>query len=273
MILWHDGSWLDDAKASRPIADRGGLLGDGLFETMRVRGGQLVRGGAHAARLMRSCQSLGLRCPVDEPGLENLAAELVQRNGMRDAAIRLTVSAGTGARGLPRAEDAMTIMTLVAHKPALPPKSVSLQTSKIKRSPSSPATAHKTLSYIDNISARREAKTAGADMALMLDTAGNLSGSDCANLFWYIGDQIFTPALGCGVLAGTVREGILAGMSVSEGCFHPRDLQQANTMFLTNALIGIVPVDRLDGSKVACDPARIEQVRRLVGFTEPASQD
>jgi branched-subunit amino acid aminotransferase/4-amino-4-deoxychorismate lyase len=273
MIVWHDGSWLEDTKASRSLADRGGLLGDGLFETMRVRGGQLVRGSAHAARLIRSCQALGLCCPIDEPELEDLVAELVQRNDLHDAAIRLTVSAGAGARGLPRAEDAKTVMTLVGHSPADPPSSVSLQTSTIRRSPSSPATAHKTLSYIDNVSARRQAKTAGADMALMLDTAGNLSGGDCANLFWYIGDQLFTPALGCGVLAGTVRELVLARMSAREGCFHPGDLQQANTVFLTNALIGIVPVDRIDGSKAACDPGRIEQVRRVVDISESAKQD
>lgn len=265
MIVWHDGAWLEESQASRNIADRGGLLGDGLFETMRVCGGQLVRGGAHAARLLASCRYLGLNCPIDADGLQVLVAELVRLNELSEASVRLTLTAGSAKRGLARSADGKSVLSLVAHIPAERPQSVSLHTSAIRRSPSSPATSHKTLSYIDNIAARREAQAAGADMALMLDTAGNLSGADCANLFWIADDQLCTPALDCGVLRGTLRDVLAAGLSPEEGRFQPHVLQRASLVFLTNALMGLVPVDRIDGHAIESDADRLEQLRELAG--------
>lgn len=264
MIVWHNGVWLEEDLATRSIADRGGLLGDGLFETMRVCKGQLVRGQAHTGRLLASCRFLGLSCPVDANGLQALVIELMHRNGLSDASVRLTLTAGSGKRGLTRSEDGAAILSLVAHIPAELPQTLSLQTSTVRRSATSPATAHKTLSYIDNIAARREAQSAGADMALILDTAGNLSGGDCANLFWFAGDQLWTPGLECGVLRGTVRDVLIAGLPVKQGCFHPSVLTQASLVFLTNALMSIVPVDRIDGRALKSDRAPLQKLRGVI---------
>ncbi|WP_417494908.1 aminotransferase class IV, partial [Maricaulis sp.] len=127
------------------------------------------------------------------------------------------------------------------------PASLSLATVSQRRSPSSIAARHKTLSYIDNAMARREAVRAGAGMALLLDTDGHLSGTDCANLFWMRDGRLFTPALECAVLPGTVRGAIMAEAAVEQGRFTPDELAQADCVFVTNALMGAVAVTGIDG--------------------------
>lgn len=234
-----------------PAADRGALLGDGVFETLRWRGGEVERLSRHMTRLEAACAALGLPCPMSEGKLASLAFEICDRNKLKDAALRLTVTAGIGPRGLDRDPDARPSVLLTAAARTAPPSSITLKTSQIRRAPTSLAALHKTLGYTDNLAARREARQAGAGMALLMDTGGYLSGADCANLFWMRSGTLFTPGEECAVLPGTARAAILDGLSVEMGAFGRDALTGAECVFVTNALMGAVPVSALDGKAVA----------------------
>ena len=249
--VWLGGEWMPAGEASWPAADRGALLGDGVFETLRWRGGAVVRIERHLTRLQAACQALGLTCPVDAKLLAELAADICERNALTDAALRLTVTAGIGPRGLDRDPKGQPSVLLTAAARTAPPSSIALKTSVIRRSPTSLAAAHKTLGYTDNLAARREARNAGAGMALLLDTGGYLSGADCANLFWMRSGTLFTPGLECAVLPGTARAAILDAVPVETGAFGREALSGAECVFVTNALMGAVPVSALDGKAVA----------------------
>ncbi|WP_203291664.1 aminotransferase class IV [Maricaulis parjimensis] len=249
--VWLDGHWLDAGAASWPAADRGALLGDGVFETLRWREGQVERLDRHMARLETACTALGLVCPIDQDQLAELAQEICERNTLADAALRLTVTAGIGPRGLDRDPRGKPSVLLSAAARTAPPSSIALKTSQIRRSPTSLAAAHKTLGYTDNLAARREARDAGAGMALLMDTGGYLSGADCANLFWMRSGTLFTPGLECAVLPGTARAAILDAVPVETGAFGREALTGAECVFVTNALMGAVPVSALDGKAVA----------------------
>jgi branched-subunit amino acid aminotransferase/4-amino-4-deoxychorismate lyase len=264
MTLWHDGAWLDRASAGACPDDRGLLLGDGLFETIRVRGGQPLRLASHLARICNSGTELGLPLPTLTPSLETVIIELVERNQLADAAVRLTLSAGRGLRGLDRvAEPAMSIW-LTATPWMRPPAKLSLATSVYRRASGSPASRHKTLSYIDNVVARRGAREAGADMALIQDTAGHLSGADCANLFWTERGNMFTPALSCAVLPGTARAALLQAMQIEECEAGPGALVSADAIFVTNALIGAVPVSQIDGRPVGTVDGLVDRATQIL---------
>jgi branched-chain amino acid aminotransferase len=250
MTVWLNGDWVADGAAGFAALDRGLLLGDGLFETLRYSGGQVFRLAQHEQRLRASCEALELACPLDWIELAAIAGELAARNGLQDAAIRLSVTAGSGERGLARSISAKPSCMMTAAPLAPPPAALSLAISALRRSGSSFAARHKTLSYIDNVMARRQARQAGADMALLLDTEGRLSGADCANLFWLRDGVVFTPTLDCAVLPGTARAAILAGLTVEQGRFEPASLAAADHVFITNALMGAVPITRIDGQPV-----------------------
>ncbi|MDO9336970.1 MAG: aminotransferase class IV [Caulobacter sp.] len=238
-----------------PHDDRGLLLGDGLFETILARGGVLEHWAAHLARLTAGCATLDLPSPDGAMALR-LCEQAVTDAGLSRAAVRLTLTAGSGGRGLDRPAQAQLRLFATASASPPPPGPVDLVTVGVRRNEQSPASRLKTLSYLDNVLARREAR--GAE-ALMLNTAGQLACAAAANLFWSQGGRLLTPALDCGVLDGIMRGAVIArararGVPVEEVRAGREALEAADGLFLTNSLIGVRAVSMLDGRRVAESP-------------------
>lgn len=243
-----------------PIDDRGLLLGDGLFETLLSQDGRLIAFHAHAERLIAGCAVLGLPAPAI-PRLRAASEAALARAGLQTgrAAVRLTWTAGSGGRGLDRpAEPIPRLLASAAPSPA-PTGPARVALSAVRRNAASPTSRLKSLAYLDNVLARREAQAAGADEALMQNTDGRLACAAAANLFWIDQGRLFTPALDCGVLAGIQRGTVLAaarrlGVETVETHAGPAALDQAQALFLTNSLIGVRPVSALGGRALADHP-------------------
>lgn len=238
-----------------PIDDRGFLLGDGLFETVLFKAGKPVLWEQHIARLIRGCETIGLPVP-DGRRLESEARRAVadRRLGSARAAVRLTWTAGSGGRGLGRPEP--TIPRLVASA-AASPRPVApavVVVSSIRRNARSPSARLKSLGYLDNVLARREAEAAGADEALLLNTAGHAACASAANLFWITDGRIYTPSLGCGVLNGVVRNQVIGSAPVEEVRANLDTLLKAEAAFLTSSLIGVRMVKVLAGRYLGPHP-------------------
>ena len=241
-----------------PDDDRGLLLGDGLFETLLAVDGALQAWAAHIARMRRGCGVLGLE-PPQEAGALAAAEAALDRAGLKTgrAAVRLTLTAGSG-RGLDRPAGAAARMLASASPAAGRAEPLRLATVAVRRNAASPVSRLKTLSYLDNVLARREARALGADEALMLNTSGEVACCAAANLFWIASGRLCTPAIDCGVLDGTVRAEVLAeaiamGVEVHELQAGPEALGDAEAMFVTNSLMGVVPVAALDGRTLGGD--------------------
>jgi branched-chain amino acid aminotransferase/4-amino-4-deoxychorismate lyase len=175
------------------------------------------------------------------------------------AAVRLTWTAGAGGRGLDRPEPLSPVLVATAAPAPKPEAPAGLMVSRVRRNDGSPASRLKSLAYLDNVLARREARAAGADEAVMLNTAGELACAAAANLFWIAGGRLYTPHLDCGVLAGLTRARVIAaaarlGEPVRAVRAGPEALEKAEAAFLTNSLIGLRPVRAIDGSKLAISP-------------------
>jgi branched-chain amino acid aminotransferase/4-amino-4-deoxychorismate lyase len=228
-----------------PPDDRGFTLGDGVFETVLADAGRLVAFERHIARMAEGAAALGLPSPEVEAA-EQSTHDALERAGLVGvrAAVRLTWTAGSGGRGLERPEplDPRLVVTVTPVPAATGPVRLALST--VRRNEGSPTSRHKTLAYLDNVLARRQARAAGADEAVMLNGRGELACCAAANLFWLAGDRLFTPALGCGVLAGLVRADTLAcaarlgieGLEVAAG---PEALDGADAVFITNSLLEV----------------------------------
>lgn len=255
-MIWMNGYWLDEASIQ--ATDRGFSLGDGLFETMRYADGQIIRRERHEARLRASAGALGFPDPLEDTDLDVLANGLAERMGQRQLTLRFSVSAGSAARGLARPVDIALTRCLTGAEPALVPQYLDLALSTIRRAGSSFAARHKTLSYVDNIAARRQAQAAGADMALVLDTRGYLSGGDSANLFFYAGGTWHTPSQDCGVLPGTVRAALLDQGDIREGQYALSDLLRADAVVMSNAVMGVISVRQLGTQPLRRDAGCVE---------------
>ena len=238
-----------------PWDDRGLLLGDGLFETMLWRDGEVACLSAHLARMTAGCQALGLPSfDADEAAALCRAAPGEAGIEGGRAAVRLTLTAGSGGRGLDRPE--APVVRLMARASAVTPvtSSASLILARTRRNEGSPAARLKTLSYLDNVLARAQAKAAGADEAVMLNNRGQVACAAAANLFWIEGERVFTPALECGVLAGIARASLMSAAVVVEAVADGARLEAADAIFLTNSLIGARAVSRLGERTFAPHP-------------------
>jgi branched-subunit amino acid aminotransferase/4-amino-4-deoxychorismate lyase len=241
-----------------PLDDRGLLLGDGLFETILARQGDLIAFDAHLARMAEGAAAIGLAAP-DAAEARRLSEAALTGLARQRAAVRLTLTAGSGGRGLERpASPAPRLFATAASAPksAQPAR---LITAQARRNQASPASRLKSLSYLDNVLARREAVAAGADEAVMLNGLAEVACAAAANVFWLEGERLFTPALECGVLAGVMRGRLIAaaaqaGRAVTEVRAGIEALAGADAVFLTNSLIGVRSAASLDGRALAPHP-------------------
>jgi len=231
--------------AGAPFDDRGLLLGDGLFETLLAKDGALVLIGDHVLRMQAGARALGLPEP-DGAELTAAAKASLGSAGLRSgrAAVRLTWTAGPGGRGLDRPAEMQP--RLVASASASPQTTAPLRLAlaTTRRNEASATSRWKTLSYLDNVLARREAHAAGADEAVMLNTAGRLACAAAGNLFWIDSGRLFTPALACGALAGVMRSQVIAaapgaGLELVEVAAAVDALEKAEGVFVTNSLMGV----------------------------------
>ena len=246
------------------LDDRGLLLGDGLFETVLARAGELVDLEAHLARMVAGCAVLGL--PAPDPG----QAEALMRRALTDAglthgraAVRLTYTAGSGGRGLDRPQAPQPRLFATAGAAAVAAGPARLMISTVARNEGSPASRLKTLAYLDNVLARREALAADADEAVMLNGRGEIACAAAANLFWIAQGRVFTPSLACGVLDGIVRRAVMAAVTVQEAAVGAEALAGAQAVFLTNSLIGVREAASLDGRRFE-PSARVAQIAGLI---------
>lgn len=230
-----------------PLEDRGLLLGDGLFETMLALDGAIPLLDAHLDRMAAGCAVLGLP-PPDREAARALCLAASPATGR--AAVRLTLTAGSGGRGLDRpAEPEPRLVATAALSPQVDTPAT-LLIAETRRNEGSAASRLKTLSYLDNVLARREARAAGADEAVMLNNAGHIACAGAANVFWIKGRTLFTPLLDCGVLAGITRARVLVvaralDVASAEVVADRTVLEAADAVFLTNSLIGLRAVSRL----------------------------
>ncbi|MGH2406740.1 MAG: aminotransferase class IV [Candidatus Limnocylindrales bacterium] len=265
--VWVDGRLLPADGPHLSAFDRGFQLGDGLFETLRARGGRPTELSEHVARLGRSAAGLAIDLPVDiEARLRSAIAELLAAEGLDgssgDASVRITVSRGAiVARGLLPHGAGPPATIVVQVWPVVPPpadhldKGLHLVASAVRRDPESPLVALKTTSRADYVFARLEARAAGADDALFLTIDGFLSEATTANIFLVRRAELATPAAACAILPGTTRAWLLrwatgVGLGIHEGWLTTRDLVDADEAFISSSVAGVLPVTRFAGEPI-----------------------
>lgn len=248
--------WLNKALVKGKLAlsaqDRGLTLGDGVFETLAVNGGVALWRLEHVERMRQAAQELGL--PFPEAHIENAIDALTHRSKGQHV-LRLTLTRGEGGRGLAGTLAKPTLIgSLMPFEESLRFQAVTLTTSTVRRNLHSPSSRLKTLSYIDNIIAAREADAKGFDDALMLNSAGRVASCSIGNVFLEIEGALVTPSLNEGILPGIMRASMIslakrAGFKVSERQVKPDDIAKANGMFVTNSLRFVRNVTRCDDKR------------------------
>ena len=253
--------------------NRGLILGDGLFETMAVNKGIALWRSGHVERMRKAAAELGIAFP--EKDVENAIDALTHR-AKDHHVLRLTLTRGEGGRGLAGDVSKPTLIgTLQPFEADLRFQPLKLVTSTVRRNLHSPSSRMKTTSYIDNILAAREAHFAGADDALMLNTAGRVACSCIGNIFLELNGELLTPSLNEAILPGIMRHAVIglarsAGLTVREKQVKLAHLTKADVLFVTNSLRFVRAVTQLDGKRFS---TRSKMVDRIVQGLLNAEQE
>lgn len=248
--------------------DRGFLLGDGVFDTMRVEDGRGLLHRRHSRRLMAALKAVGLS--VDAARIEAEQTEAMASLGRETGSLRTTISRGEGPRGLLPPDDPMPTISVSAAP--VGPRSidaVSAVVSRIARNEGSPLSRIKSLSYQDQVLVALEARAAGAADAVMLNNRGEAACTSMANLLALTDEGWVTPPLSAGVLPGIVREVLIEERAVTEATVGIEDLH-ALPLARSNSLVGVQPLALKGGA--APDKGAVKVLTEALGRAERREQ-
>ena len=264
MIVFLNGKFLPAAEAVVPVNDRGFMYGDGLFETTRVAHGRAFRLAQHLERMVRGADYLKIPMPYPPKEIQKFVAQLVEANAMPEAVLRVTLTRGAGERGYtpPAVCGPPTLVATLHPLPPMPadePLQWSMITSSYHIPASGAISSFKTTSKILHVFARIEAHERGVDEALLLNTNGEVAETAGGNIFWVYQNSICTVPTGRGVLPGITRAVVLEicqslGLEASKRVIKPQHLRNAEGIFVTQSVLGIVPVVAFDGEAVVPSP-------------------
>ncbi len=257
-----NGRFLSEEESRISCLDRGFLYGDGLFETLPAYRGVPFLLDRHFRRLEKSCEALRL-IPPNEKELKDIVRKLLEMNGIECGYIRVTLTRGKHLGDLSlTVPDSPTILVVAREYAGYPERyyldGIRVGMSNIRRNPDSPLSRLKTLNYLESLMARSEATEREAEEVLLLNTKGKVAEASTANIFWACGDKVYTPSEECGVLPGIVRGWVLEkagerGLETEVGEFPLSHLEKAEEIFLTNSLMGIMPVRQFRGRDLTAE--------------------
>ena len=263
MVVFLNGQFVPEAQAVVPVNDRGFLYGDGLFETVRVFNGRAFRMAQHLERLARGADYLKIKLPLPPKDIHRFAEQLVAKNELPEAILRVTMTRGPGERGYtPKAAGPPTMVMSLHATPPLDvanPTQWSMITSTHRIPASDALSSFKTTNKLLQVMARVEAEARGADEALLLNTNGEVAEAAAANLFWIYHDKVCTVPTGRGVLPGITRAVILEicqvhGFQTNKRVIKPEALRHSDGIFLSQSALGVVSVNSFDGEPVPQSP-------------------
>jgi len=240
-IFWN-GEFLSSTESPVLSLDSGLLRGSGLFETMRAYQGNIIYFNQHIARISNSCKILELKFFYNTGKIQKIINRLLGLNSLQDANLRLTLWKTNGLADILLVAKKYKPLTLSKYK-----RGCSVGIARLRQDESSFLAQHKTTSRLIYEVNFDEAQKRGFDEAIMLNQHGLITEGTRSNLFFIKKKTLFTPALSCGCLNGITRR-VVCGMAVQygiklyEGKFTLEDLSAADEAFLTNSLIGLVPV-------------------------------
>lgn len=256
--VWLDGRLTPRESATVSIDDMGFLYGAACFETMRAHGGVVFRLERHLSRLERGLGLLSVATPSREE-LRNAVAATIEANMLHDAAVaplgarvRLTVSAGRG-QGRPDLATSAGPTVLVTAEPRVappPPARVAVASHRLDERRAMLGAKH--ANFLPQLLALADARAAGLDDALLLNTRGHIAESAVSNVFAVIGGALVVPPLEDGGLPGVTRDAVIecaraSGLLVEERSLTLDALGAASELLLTNSGYGVRGVAEVRG--------------------------
>ena len=279
MIVYLDGKYVESTEAKVSVFDHGLLYGDGVFEGIRLYGGNVYRLDEHLERLENSAKAIMLSVPLARAAMSEAVCETCRQNKLTDGYIRLVITRGAGDLGLaPWLCEKPTLFIIASKISLYPPEhytnGLSIVTVPTRRIAQDmlPSTV-KSLNYLNNILAKIEARQAGALEAIMLNSQGMVAECTADNVFVVHKGEILTPAASAGALRGITRSSVFdiakeLGLPMREADLTRYDIWCADECFLSGTGAEVIPVVKLDGRVIGTGKPGPVTARVLASFRQ-----
>ncbi len=239
--------------------------GEGLFETLRWKGeNEKLR--LHYRRLKNSADFFGIPCPSYEEFLSDITTAV---GGGMNKYVKYCLFSEGGEHFADEPTD--YISQVIVKELPVPPKEVKLCLSPYRRHSANPLHGHKTTGYLFNVLVKRNAKGRGYFDGVVLNEEEAITECSSSNLLLLKGGRLYTPAKECGLLWGTTLEVLARELDVREERLKLQDLEQAQSIFLLNSLIGAVPVSKFESASKGIDRELHAELLRCIDRYEKLS--
>ncbi|GIG34997.1 4-amino-4-deoxychorismate lyase [Cellulomonas pakistanensis] len=251
-VFWVNGALVPEAEATTSARDHGFVVGDGVFEAVKIDRGRIFALSRHLARMARSAAGIGLP-GFDVETVRRAAHEVVEANadvlGSAYDLLRITFTGGPGLLGSGRVDGPPTLVLGVTpgHDPA---PETAVVTVPYRRNELGALTGLKTTSYGENVVALARAHAAGATEAVFANTRGQLCEGTGTNVFVVRDGELLTPPLDSGCLAGVTRALVLEWSGGREVELPYDALTDSDEVFLTSTARDVQAVVAVDGRPV-----------------------
>lgn len=256
--VYLNGAFVKSDEAMISVFDQGFLYGDGIFESFRSVGGQLYQFSQHYRRLLQSAEALCYPLAFTQGELEAILLELRQKNALKDAYYRITITRGRGQVGFQR-NMSCELTCLVVGKEfegfdsEYYQQGIQLQVAQTRRNaPEAINPKIKSISNLNSLLGKLEARATGAFEVIMLNNKEHICEGASSNIFWTRGQWVFTPSAKTGLLEGVTRSTIMRlceeklNMRVITGEFKLQDLKFSDEVFITSTSLEVMPVVRVN---------------------------
>ncbi len=262
-LVWLNGELVPKSQARVSIFDAGFVLGDGVWEGLRLHKGRLMFLDAHLDRLFEGAAAIELDIGLNRQGVIDALNQLFAANGMIDGVhIRLMVTRGEKAAANQDPRNALGKPTVVivaewkTPSPTIVTRGLSLATVSVRCTPKEMFDMRlNSHSRLNLILALQEAIRAGADEALMLDPHGHVASCNATNFFWVRDGELRTSS-GEYCFNGVTRANVIAltrdnDIPLRLADFPVEDAQGADEAFVTGTFGGLTPVRSIDGRQLS----------------------
>jgi branched-chain amino acid aminotransferase len=256
MAVWMNGELLPDDDARISVFDHGLVVGDGVFETIKVANGAPFAMTRHLRRLRTSALGLGLPDPDLEHIREGAMAVIAATGNLPLARLRVTYTGGKSPLGSERGNSPATSIVAMAEQPK-PAPAVDVVTVPWPRNERGALSGLKTTSYGENVRALAYAAERGGSEAIFPNTLGRLCEGTGSNVFVVVGGRLLTPPLASGCLAGVTRALVIEWAGAEEEDMPLEALVGADEAFLSGTTRDVQPIRNVDGQMLASAPGPV----------------
>ncbi|WP_214324671.1 aminotransferase class IV [Nonomuraea sediminis] len=254
--VWVNGELIDPARATVSVFDHGLMVGDGVFETIKIVNGESFALTRHLDRLTLSAQRMDLPDPDVSAIADGIAKCLAEAPAWPLGRIRVTYTSGPGPLGSDRGDQGTTSVVIVDEQKPFP-AAANVVVVPWPRNERGALSGVKSTSYGDNAKALAFAKARGGGEAIFGNLAGNLCEGTGSNVFLVHGGRLITPTLESGCLAGVTRALTLEWCGGVEEDVPLSAIYEAEEAFLTSTTRDIQPIGLVDDTSLPVAPGPV----------------